>query len=169
MRQLIRLFEAGLQNAPTGKVKSKWKKFASHDDDDEEVGDTGRTKSGKTVPYYLPNDLDDVESEPSAPPPEKPREPEAPIFGKSAKPSPALQGGKTSGTVKADSKTLEALMKALESVRTSDDDLMDWVDDVVREIRRAVRTGGELTLPKFEATPDLDDFDEDDGAEDEDY
>lgn len=167
MSRLLRLFEAGLQNAPTGKVRSRWRKFASKNSDDEWTDDDERQAAA------WGDDEDDLpdEPEPVRPPPPmpKPKEPETPLFGKSAKPSAALQGGKTAGTVKADTATLEALMKALEHVRTNDDDLMDWVDDVVREIRRAVRTGGELTLPKFEATPDLDDFDEDEGAEDEDY
>ena len=156
--RLIRLFEAGLQNAPTGKSKSKWRKFASAEEPDDGDG-------------HDPAELPDDEPEPVRPPPPMPkaREPETPMFGKSAKPSPALRGGKTAGGVKADKGTLEALMKALELVRSSDDDLMDWVDDVVREIRNAVRNGGELSLPKFEATPDLSDFDEDDGAEEEDY
>ena len=157
--RLLRLFEAGLQNAPTGKVKSKWRKFASA----EEPGD-----DDEYDPAELPDEEPEPEPERPAPPPPKPREPETPMFGKSAKPSPALQGGKTAGGVKADPATLEALMRALEKVRSGDDDLMDWVDDVVREIRRVVRTGGELTLPKFEATPsDLED--DEAGSEDEDY
>lgn len=98
----------------------------------------------------------------------KKSEPEksSPFTSKSAPPSKALQGGKTAGSLKADPKTLDALQRALEAVRTRDDDLQDWVDDAIREIGRALRSGGELTLPKFEATPrDL----EDDDADNEDY
>lgn len=172
--RLYNLTEAGTLNSPTAEPRKK-KSFFKHanggvqsDDDDEDDED----ELGPDMDYEDPVEPDD---EPEAPRPAKPfkepeREKEVPFTAQSAKPSPALQGGKTAGSVKADPKTLGALQQALENVRTRDDDLQDWIDDAIREISRAIRTGGDLTLPKFEATPGLDTFDDDDGGgyEDED-
>jgi hypothetical protein len=137
--------------------------------DDEDVDDD-EDDLGPDMDYDDPTP-EEPDDEPEPPPkPEKEPEKEVPFTAQPAKPSPALRGGKTVGTVIADKATLGALQRALENVRTRDDDLQDWIDDVIREISRAMRTGGELTLPKFEATPDLDSFDEDDGGyEDEDF
>lgn len=129
------------------------------DDDEDDFDDVGD------------DDFIDPVDEPEEPKhsapvaPEKPPEKTIPFASKSEPPSKALQGGKSAGNVKSDSATLKALAKALNSVRTSDDDLQDWIDDVIREIERAVRSGSDLSLPKFEATPDIDD---DDGGSDED-
>lgn len=168
--RLYNLHEAGIQNQPTSKKKPKSSPFkhanggamGSSDDDEEELD----PEMDHEDPAHEPDD----EPEPVRPAKQfKEPEKEVPFSAQSAKPSAALQGGKSAGSVKADPKTLGALQKALESVRSGDDDLMDWIDDVVREISRAIKSGSELTLPKFEATPGLDTFDDDGGSEDEDY
>lgn len=169
LTQLFRLTEAGVQHEPTGKLRKKWKSFASGGHVEPEEDDTGaygrdedgnRTYGGWLDPRVPPDDGDEPEAEPE---PEK----DTPFASKPAAPSKALQGGKAAGTIKADRMTLDALERALESVRTGDDDLQEWIDDLLSEIGRAIRSGGELTLPKFEATPsDLED--DEAGSEDED-
>lgn len=173
--RLYRLNEAGTLNKPTREPKKK--KHAPDaapveptPEEDPAYGydeDGRKTYGGWPDPSVPPDDGDDEPMPAAAPEPEA--EPETPFASAPAKPSPALQGGKAGATVKADKMTLEALQTALEAVRTRDDDLQDWIDDVIREIGRAIRSGAELTLPKFEATPGLDDFDEDDGGGDEEY
>ena len=179
LTRLYGIAEAGVLNSPTAEPKKKKKSVFRHanggamsfDDDDEDEED----ELGPDMDYEDPSPEEPEEPEdddgpgPEAKDDDEP-EREVPFTSHPAKPSPALQGGKTAGVVKADKVTLDALQRALESVRTRDDDLQDWIDDVVREIGRAVRSGGELTLPKFEATPSLDTFDDDDGGgyEDED-
>jgi hypothetical protein len=173
--KLVRLYnltEAGTLNSPTAEPRKK-KSFFKHanggaqSDDEEDDGD----ELGPDMDYEDPAPQEPEDNEP--PPPAKPQkepEKEVPFTAQPAKPSPALQGGKTAGSVVADKATLGALQRALENVRTRDDDLQDWIDDVIREISRAMKSGGELTLPKFEETPDLDSFDDDDGGyEDEDF
>lgn len=160
--RLYRLTEAGVQNDPIGKKKPKKSAPPPAPEDDED-------DLGPDMDYDDPSPMEPEEPAAAAAP-EPEAEPETPFASASAKPSPALQGGKVVGSVKADKMTLEALQTALESVRTRDDDLQDWIDDVIREIGRAIRSGSELTLPKFEATPGLDTFDDDDGgSENEDY
>lgn len=69
-----------------------------------------------------------------------------------------------------DPATLEALLTALQAVRTRDDDLAEWVDDVVRAIGQGLKTKGDVSIPKYEATPSLDSFDDDaGGSDDEDF
>lgn len=135
--------------------------FSSEDDEDD---------LGPDMDYEDPSPEDEPPSrhpDPVRPPkPFKEPEREVPVFGKSAKPSKALQGGKTAGSLKVDRRTLEALEQALENVRTSDDDLQSWIDDTLSEIGRAIRNGSELTLPKFEAASDDDVGDDDSGDED---
>jgi len=121
------------------------------DDDEDDFDDVGDEPAWN----------DDAETdkgfgdEPAAPAaPEKEPDKAIPFASKSEPPSKAMHGGKTAGNVKGDKDTLKALSKALNAVRTSDDDLQDWIDDVIREIERAVRSGSDLSLPKFEATPD---------------
>jgi hypothetical protein len=171
--KLYNLFEAGVAHGPVGKKKPKKAHDDGHTasglpaDDDGFEGD--EDDLGPDMDYEDPAPADPEEEPAVASEPEKEREPESPFTSHSERPSPALQGGKTAGSVKADKMTLNALQKALEAVRTRDDDLQDWIDDTIREIGRAIRTGSELTLPKFEATPGLDTFDDDDGGyEDED-
>lgn len=192
---LYKLSEAGVSNSPTKDPRKKRHPQMAGDvtfpdgkdaDDFDFPGDFGPNNGwedgegedddgddlGPDVDYDdpTPDERDDDDShKPRAAKPFKEPEKVTPMFGKSAKPSPALQGGKSAGNVKADAKTLGALQKSLESVRTGDEDLQDWIDDVIREIGRAVKSGTDLTLPKFEATPNLDDFDDDGGSEDEDY
>lgn len=174
--KLVNLFslrEAGLPNAPTKEPKKKKSTFKHANggamgstDDDEEEDDLDL---GPDMDYEDPAEDPPAKIDRSAiakPEPEKPKA--IPFSSKSEPPSKALQGGKTAGSINADGETLGALSRALQSVRTQDDDLQDWIDDVLREIGRAVKSGSQLTLPKFEATPSLDDFD-DDGSEDEDY
>lgn len=171
--RLYKLHEAGQLNKPTREPKKKHQDQPAPEPDvakdDPAYGhdeDGNQTYGGWPDPSVPPDDGD--EPTPAEPTPEA--EPETPFASTSAKPSAALQGGKAGAAVKADKLTLEALQTALESVRTRDDDLQDWIDDVIREIGRAIRSGADLTLPKFEATPGLDDFDEDDGGgSDEDY
>lgn len=171
--RLYSLTEAGVENDPTKDPRKK-KSFFKHangggmsspQDDDE--GD--EEDLGPDLDYDDPSPGEpDDEPEPVRPAkPFKEPEREVPFAKQSAKPSPALQGGKTAGSVKADRMTLSALERALENVRTGDDDLQAWIDDLLSEIGRAIRSGGDLTLPKFVAAPD-DDVD-DGGLEDEDY
>ena len=69
-----------------------------------------------------------------------------------------------------DSVTGEALMRALQAVRSKDDDLMDWVDECISALRIATRDPVlHAKLPRFEDTPSLDSFNDDDGGSDEDY
>lgn len=185
--RLFRLTEAGVPNRPTKEPKQKKSVFkhanggamgGSSDDDSWEDDDERHAAAwgddeddlGPEMDYDdpSPDEPEASASHKSEPEPE-PAKPASPFASKSQPPSKSLQGGKTADTVKADKETLGALQKALEAVRTRDDDLQDWIDDVIREIGRAVRSGGDLTLPKFEATPSLDDFDDDGGSEDEDY
>lgn len=122
---------------------------------------------GPDVDYDDPvepdSDGDDVPAEPEV-------KPAAAFTSKSAAPSKAMQGGKAGVNVNADKATLKAFAKAFDAVRTKDEDLQDWVDDCIREIERAAKSNdSSLTLPKFEATPDLDNDFNDGGSEDEDY
>lgn len=191
LRHLYGLNEAGVQNQPTKEPKKKKSVFkhanggamGSSRDDDESWEDEDERHALSYGDDEAPDDDElgpdmDYEDPAEEPParidrsaiakaePESPKP--APFASKSAAPSDALKGGKTAGNVSADRETLEALQAALESVRTRDEDLQDWVDDCIREIGRAIRSGSQLTLPKFEATPDLDDFD-DDAGDDEDF
>lgn len=168
MRQLSRLYrinEAGTLNAPTSKTKHANGGAMRSDDDEEEEEDD----LGPDMDYEDPSPPEPAKASTSSrsAPKATPEVPTSPFASKSQPPSKALQGGKTDGTVKADKRTMQALIKALDSVRTADEDLQDWIDDVVREAERVVRSGGDLALPKFEATPGLDDFDDDTGADDE--
>jgi hypothetical protein len=134
----------------------------------DDIEDDDFDELGPDMDYDDPSEPEPVEPKHQAPAvPEKEPEKPATFASKSEPPSKALQGGKTGGSVKSDPATLKALSKALNAVRTGDDDLQDWIDDVVREIERAIKSGSDLSLPKFEATPNLDDFD-DDGGSDED-
>lgn len=157
--RLYRIVEAGVENEPTGKLRKKWRSFKhanggamSHSDDSEDG--------------YEPVDRDEEEHD--APPErDEPERDDTPFASHSAKPSPAMQGGKTAGSLKADRETLSALERALENVRTGDDDLQEWIDDLLREIGRAIMKGGDVTLPKFVAASD--DEGDEYGSEDEDY
>lgn len=114
------------------------------------------------------------------PPSEEPDDPEdaeeheddlrrdTPFASKSQPPTikPSTGGLRVTG----DAATLEALQSVFESLRTSDQDLEDWASDCETAIRQSLRKGdGNVTLPKFEAAPDLDDFDDDGGSEEEEY
>lgn len=135
------------------------------DDDDDEFGDDLGDDD-----FQDPIDEPDEPRHSASVTPEKEPEKPIPFASKSAPPSKAMQGGKSAGSVKADPATLKALIRALNAVRTNDDDLQDWIDDVIREIERANKSGSDLSLPKFEATPDLADFDDDSGSdEDEEF
>lgn len=146
-----------------------------HDPDFEDGDFSDEDDLGPDMDYDDPSppekdepDLPTRRGDPVRPP--KPfKEPtgSAPIFGKPTKPSKALQGGKTAGTLKVDRLTLGKLEQALENVRTGDEDLQSWIDDVLSEIGRAIRSGGELTLPKFVAASDDDVGDDGSGDEDE--
>lgn len=177
LAKLYNLLEAGVLNKGGAEPKKKKSSHFKHANggamgsaDDEEDDED---ELGPDADYEDPSPDEPASAEPEPVRPAKPfKEPEkeVPFARQSAKPSPAMQGGKTAGSISADAATLGALQKALESVRSGDDDLMDWIEDVVREISRAVKSGGQLTLPKFEATPSLDTFDDDDGgSEEEDY
>jgi hypothetical protein len=167
LSRLYKISEAGTLGGQTKEPRKK--RYSFKHANGGAVGSDDEDDLGPDLDYDDPSppELPQKTAVPATPPPEPERP--TPFASKSAAPSKALQGGKTANSVKADVKTLEALQNALESVRTKDEDLQDWIDDVIREIGRAVRSGGDLTLPKFEATPDLDDFNDDAGSEDEDY
>jgi hypothetical protein len=170
--KLLRLYnisEAGVSNrradVPGAKKRRPFRHangggMTSADDDDDELG--------PEADYDDPSPPD----EPSRPEPARPAKPfkeperQQPFAGQSAKPSPAMQGGKTAGTLSADRETLGALERALEHIRTGDDDLQSWVDDLLSEIGRALRSGGDVKLPKFVAASDSEDGDEDQEDED---
>lgn len=84
----------------------------------------------------------------------------------------AGDGDKSAGgpglRVSGDPNTLEILNQALEllSKHGADDDA-EWADDALRAMSGA--KDGNVTLPRFEATPSLDSFDDDAGGSDEDY
>jgi hypothetical protein len=118
-------------------------------DDDEDDGDLGPDADYED-PVEPESDGDEV-----APEPEK--KPTGSFASKSAPPSAALRGGKPGLEVKADKETIKALLKALNAVRTRDDDLNSWIDDCIREIERS--KDGSVTLPKFESS-DFGDEDE---------
>lgn len=178
LRRLYRLTEAGVENDPAGKtvinrrkvgLPPRRKRTFGHEIgtinpfgiDGSEVDDLG-----PDVDYDDPSPPEqDVKPAKPFKEPEK-KDKEQPFTSTSAKPSAQLQGGKSAGSIKADAKTLDALERALENVRTGDDDLQSWIDDLLSEIGRAARHGGDVTLPKFVAASD-DDV-EDDGSEDED-
>lgn len=185
--RLYSLSEAGVLNKP-GKSKTKrppsiagnvvhppWDEpelqdvdadvdlFGSTDDDSSDNDDTDL---GPDMDYDDPSEPESDGEDQAADEPEKPS---STFASKPAPPSKALQGGKAGVTVKADKATLKALARAFDAVRTKDADLQDWVDDCIREIERAGKSSdGSVTLPKFEATPDLDD-DFNDGGSEEDY
>jgi hypothetical protein len=73
--------------------------------------------------------------------------------------------------ISGDRATLAALRDALEEYSGSGravEDVADWIDDCVRAIDMANRRNSDtVTLPKFEATPDLDSFDDDAGDEED--
>jgi hypothetical protein len=158
--QLHKMFSKDADASPNffgGKQSSKMSLDDFPDDDDEgdfdDVGDVGDEPEWDDDAETDNGFVDEpMHSAPAAP--EKEPEKAIPFTSKSEPPSKAMQGGKSAGDVKSDKATLKALSKALNSVRTSDDDLQDWIDDVIREIERAVRSGSDLSLPKFEATPD---------------
>lgn len=188
--ELYKILEAGIANEPTSKRRKrtfghkigtinpygiKNGEPAGPPDDDEDDGEfSDEDDLGPDMDYDDPSpperdepDLPSRRPDPVRPPkPFKEPEKATPMFGKSAKPSKALQGGKSAGSLKIDVRTLEALEQALENVRTGDDDLQSWIDDTLSEIGRAIRSGGELSLPKFVAASD-DDVD-DGGSGDED-
>ena len=161
LSRLYRLTEAGVQNEPTGRLRKKWKSFAhpASDEPDEPAYDVDPEPEPDELGGDFDGDFDEPEPEP---------EKDTPFASKPAAPSKALQSGQSAGTMRADKLTLSTLERALESVRTGDDDLQDWIDNLLSEIGRAIRKGGgEVTLPKFEATPsDLED--DEAGSEDED-
>ncbi len=132
--------------------------FSDPEDDDTDLG-----------PDMDYDDPSEPESDGEDQADDEPAKPTTAFASKPAPPSKALQGGQAGVTVKADKATLKALARAFDAVRTKDADLQDWVDDCIREIERAGKSSdGSVTLPKFEATPDLDD-DFNDGGSEEDY
>ncbi len=172
--RLYNLREAGVPNSPTKEPRKRRPPSVAGNvtfpdeppSDDEEGGDDD---VGPEMDYDDPSPPEAPAAK-AAVAPERPAPSVAPFAGQSAKPSKALQGGQPGINVSADKATLKALAKALNAVKTNDDDLADWVDDCIREIERSARSGdGTVTLPKFEATPDLDSFDDDGGSEDEEY
>lgn len=176
--RLYRLSEAGIPHAPMGGGKKKRPPsgagsvlFPSVKDDEDEIepDEEDDDDLGADMDYDDPSppEQDDVADEPTKDEPEE--KSASPFASKPAPPSKALQGGQAGVGVKADKATMKALAQAFEAVRTKDDDLQDWIDDCIREIGRAIKSGADtVTLPKFEATPDLDNFDDDGGSE-EDY
>lgn len=79
-----------------------------------------------------------------------------------AKPKPAKPADRPGISVSGDPESLEALMSALDSVRTRDPNLKDWADDAAMSLRMPVKNGQfTAQLPRFEGSLDLDDEEED--------
>lgn len=186
MKLLYEMFginEAGVENEPTAEPKKKRKSFAA-DRDEEDPED-----AGDEVPEFGTSDLPDEEpppefgsSEPDLPEPEEdepapdddldPRN-DKKFASEPQKSKPKAVDAAPGLTISGDTATLNQLRDALEQLANSpkvDDDLADWLDECVRAIDMAGRRHEpNVSLPRFTATPDLDDFDDADDASDDDY
>lgn len=138
-------------------------KSQNDDSDSEDDGeDDDEDELGPDLDYDdpTPDDGGDSDDDSGSNDDDEPEEKNT-FASKSAPPSKALQGGKGGLSVKADKATLSALSKAFSLIDTRDDDMNDWIDDCLREISKSISSGSDtLTLPKFEATPGLGDFNE---------
>lgn len=191
LRNFFRAFdgalnEAGVPNKPTKKPKDgeELPEFGTSgdqpvEDDAEEDApehddslEHGYPAAEEGEPDWVGNEAE-PEGDPSAQAPdEEPEEEPAPKFASSSQPPKRRSEEETVGLrISGDRVTLAALRDALEEYSGSgraNEDTIDWIDDCVRAIDMANRRNSDtVTLPKFEATPDLDSFDDDAGDEED--
>lgn len=173
--EMFGLREAGVENPPTTEPKKKRKPFASDREADE-------ADPEDEVPEFGTSDLPDEEPPPEfgASEPEVEDEPEPDdeldprndrkFASEPQKSKPKAAPAAVGLSISGDPATLSQLRDALEQLANSpkvNDDLADWLDECVRAIDMAGRRHEPtVSLPKFTATPDLDDFDDDSGSED---
>ncbi len=184
-----RLNEAGVPNKPTSNKKPKdgdeLPEFGTSGDqpaEDAEEGDASEwDEDGETDKAFVDSDAEPDwvgnEEEPEEDPSvqghvDEPEEPAPTKFASASQPPKQRSEEETVGLrISGDRATLAALRDALEEYSGSgraDEDVIDWLDDCVRAIDMAHRRNSDtVTLPKFEATPDLDSFDDDQGDEED--
>lgn len=187
IRLLSELFlgEAGVENEPTkvkrrsGLGKLPREPEDEPDSDEDDVPEFGQAPMGgdDAEPELGQDDVDvgDADHDDGGGEEPEPEEPEEEPMGKFASaPQPPRRKSEeeTAGLrLSGDPATLASLRDALEQLANSprvDEDLANWLDECVRAIDQAGRRQEpNVTLPKFEATPDLDDFDDDEGGEPE--
>lgn len=86
-----------------------------------------------------------------------------------APPAPKSAGGSTQGLrVSGDKATLGALQDALQEASSSiqdNEDLSQWCEQAYKAVAMGMRrdSGGSVTLPAYQETPDLGSFNDDDG------
>jgi hypothetical protein len=125
-------------------------------------GNTGR---GPTRDPDVPKSFGGGVREPKMPPASK----DKPAAGPQIYTGAEQEGGQ-GARLTADAKTLEALASALDYAARKGN---EWAEEAGQAIDMALRkspTGQTtVTLPKFEDSPGLDDFDDSDGGSDEEY
>ncbi len=191
MKVLYEMFgmnEAGTENEPTSKKKKSKKKsfkgpeptppdedvpeFGASDeeepeDSDADVGDD-EAPEDDLEPDWVGNE---EEPEGEDLPPDEPEEPVVPFASQSQPPTvrPQEPGIRLSG----DRATLSKLRDVLDEVSArgrSDEDTLEWIDECVRALDESARRNTDsVTLPKFQETPDVEDFDDEGGYEEGEY